>query len=116
MLSGFRSAIGPVSPPNISVHRKASAGLCMRKRGKVWYYRYTDADGVKREVKGCADKRVTEELARQAESEAAKFRAGLVDHKELAYRRHAARPLMEHDFHALRCQCATLADQAGGSP
>lgn len=47
-------------------------------------------------MKGCADKRVTEDLVRQAESEAAKSRAGLVDPKELAYRRHAARSLMEH--------------------
>jgi hypothetical protein len=37
------------------------------KRGKVWYYRYTDAAGVKREEKGCSDKRETEGMAREAE-------------------------------------------------
>jgi hypothetical protein len=47
----------------------------LRRRGKVWYYRFTDADGIKREVKGCPDKRVTEEMARAAESEAAKVKA-----------------------------------------
>src|SRR3954462_2433829 len=67
-----------------------------RKRGKVWYYRYVDGDGVKREAKGCTDKRATEELARGAESEAARIRAGLIDPKELAYRRQACRPLSEH--------------------
>src|SRR4051812_28163213 len=53
----------------------------LRKRGKVWYYRFTDADGIKREWKGCGDKRATEELARAAESEAARGRAGLIDPK-----------------------------------
>ena len=68
----------------------------LRKRGRVWYFRYTDADGVKRSRKGCADRRVTEELARAAEAEAAKIRAGLVDPKDLARRDHQARPLSEH--------------------
>ena len=44
-----------------------------RKRGKAWYYRFVDAAGVKREEKGCSDKRATEELARDAESKAAKI-------------------------------------------
>ncbi len=48
----------------------------MRKRRNVWYYRYTDADGVKREKKGCPDRRVTEQMAAFAEAEAAKIRAG----------------------------------------
>jgi len=77
----------------------------LRKRGKTWYYRYVDADGVKRERKGCTDKRATEELARAAESEAAKIRAGLVDPRDLARREHAARPINEHIEawgHALR--------------
>src|SRR4051794_28579260 len=74
----------------------------LRKRGKVWYYRFTDADGVKREQKGCGDKRATEELARAAESEAAKVRAGLIDPRQAAYAAHEARPLADHlaDFHA----------------
>ena len=68
----------------------------LRKRGKTWFYIYTDADGVRRERKGCTDRRATEELARAAESEAAKVRSGLFDPKELAYRDHEARPLKEH--------------------
>ena len=67
-----------------------------RKRGKVWYFRFVDADGVKREEKGCTDKRATEELARDAESQAAKIKAGLVAPSELAQRDHAARPLSAH--------------------
>jgi integrase len=67
-----------------------------RKHGKVWYYRYTDADGKKHERRGCSDRRETENLARAAESEAAKIRAGLVNPKELAQRDHQSRPLSEH--------------------
>jgi hypothetical protein len=59
-----------------------------RKRGKVWYYRYVDADGVKRTVKGCSDKRATEDLARKDELEAARIKGGLVSPKELAQRDH----------------------------
>jgi hypothetical protein len=68
----------------------------LRKRGRVWYYRYVDGDGTRRERKGCPDKRATEELARAAESEAARLKAGLIDLKALTYRQHEARPLSEH--------------------
>jgi len=68
----------------------------LRKRGRVWYYRFTDSDGIKRERKGCSDKRATEEMARAAESEAAKIRAGMVDPRDIALRDHAAHPLAEH--------------------
>ncbi len=68
----------------------------LRKRGKTWYYRFVDENGVKREAKGCSDKRATEELARAAEARAAKVRAKLVDPKAEAYRNHEARPLTEH--------------------
>ncbi|CAN5710352.1 hypothetical protein BH23PLA1_BH23PLA1_35790 [soil metagenome] len=67
-----------------------------RKRGRVWYYRFTDADGRRVERKGCPDRRVTEEMARSAESEAARHRAGLIDPKAEAYRRHEARSLADH--------------------
>ncbi len=66
-----------------------------RKHGKVWYYRHVDADGIKRETKGCSDRRATEDLARDAETEAAKIKAG-EDPKNIAYRQHAARPLADH--------------------
>jgi integrase len=68
----------------------------LRKRGRLWYFRFVDADGVKRERKGCTDKRATEELARAAESEAAKVRAGLIDPRELAYQRHGTASLSRH--------------------
>src|SRR4051794_16693436 len=73
-----------------------------RKRGKTWYYRFVDADGVKCERKGCPDRRATEEMAREAESHAARTRAGLIDPKAEARRRQAARPLSEHlaEWHA----------------
>jgi integrase len=68
----------------------------LRKRGKVWYYRYVDSDGVKKEAKGCSDKRATEEMARWAESEAAKIRAGVVDPRDLSFQRHESIPLAQH--------------------
>ena len=68
----------------------------LRKRGRVWYFRYSDADGVKHEEKGCTDKRATEELARQKESDAAKIKAGLVDTRELTRIVHSGRPLDDH--------------------
>jgi hypothetical protein len=48
---------------------------------------------VKQERRGCPDRRATEEMARAAELEAARTRAGLTDPRELAYRRHAVAPL-----------------------
>ena len=42
-----------------------------RKRGDKWYFRYVDAAGVERERRGCPDLKVTKELARAAEAEAA---------------------------------------------
>src|SRR5205823_56206 len=73
-----------------------------RRRGRNWYYRFSDADGRRVERKGCPDRRATEEMARAAETEAAKVRAGLIDPKADAYRRHEARTLADHlaDFHA----------------
>jgi integrase len=68
----------------------------LRKRGRVWYYRFTDADGVKRERKGCTDKRATEELAHEAESEAAKIKAGLVDPKALRIAEANREPIEAH--------------------
>ena len=67
-----------------------------RKHGKSWYYRYTDADGVKRERKGCPDRRETERMAVEAEAEAARIKSGLADPRDVGYKRHEARPLAEH--------------------
>ena len=73
----------------------------VRKRGKSWYYRFVDADGVRHEVKGCPDRRETEAMGASAEAESAKIKSGLIDPKALAYRSHEARPLSEHlaDWH-----------------
>ena len=65
-------------------HRVRKGSLRMtsyRKRGKVWYFRITNEDGGKAERKGCTDRRVTEEMAREAESRIARIRGGLIDHK-----------------------------------
>jgi integrase len=68
----------------------------LRKRGKTWYYRFTGADGIKRSQKGCSDKRVTEEMARAAESAVARTRAGLSDPKAERMARKGRRPMDEH--------------------
>lgn len=67
-----------------------------RKRGRVWYFRYTDADGVKREKKGCTDKRATEAMAAAVEAEVGRIRVGLSDRGSEDRRRHAAAPLSAH--------------------
>ena len=68
----------------------------LRKRGRIWYYRFIDLDGKQKSVKGCADKRETERMAVAAETEVARIKAGLVDPREIAHRDHAARPIIEH--------------------
>lgn len=67
-----------------------------RKKGRTWYYRFVDADGVKRERPGCPDRRATEDMARKAETEAAQIRNGTADPRQFAYRDHAARSLSVH--------------------
>jgi integrase len=67
-----------------------------RKRGKVWYYRWTDGNGAKHERRGCTDRRATESLAAAAEAEAAQVRAGLIDTRGLARLAHEARPIADH--------------------
>jgi len=83
----------------------------LRKRGRIWYFAFIDADGRRVTRKGCTDKRATEELARDAESQAAKIKAGLIDPRDLARLEHAARPIGEH-LEAFRLQLATK----GSSP
>jgi integrase len=55
-----------------------------------------DEHGVKVERKGCADKRVTEEMARAAESATARTKAGLSDPKAERMAREIRRPIEEH--------------------
>ena len=68
----------------------------LRKKGKVWYFRYTDADGVQRERPGCTDKRETEAMLADALVETAKIRNGYIDGKAASYRSHESRPLTRH--------------------
>jgi integrase len=68
----------------------------LRKRGKVWYYRFMDADDSRPERRGCPDRRATEEMAREAESQAAKTRAGLIDPKAERLAAAGRRPILEH--------------------
>jgi hypothetical protein len=74
----------------------------LRKKGRTWFFRVVDADGVQREHKGCSDRRATEGMAAAVEAEAARVRSGLTDPKDLAYCKHEARPLVDHlqDFQA----------------
>jgi integrase len=75
----------------------------LRKKGRVWYYRYTDGSGLKRERRGCPDKRATEEMARQAETESARVRSGLSDPKAERMAEAGRRLIKEHlaDFIAI---------------
>jgi integrase len=66
------------------------------KRGRNWYYRFTDANGRRVLRKGCQDKRETESMATMAEAQAAKVRAGLVDPKAAAYAGHESRSAADH--------------------
>ena len=68
----------------------------LRKRGRVWYYRFVDADGVRRSAKGCPDRRETEAMAAASEAEAAKIKAGLIDPRAILYRDHESQPLAVH--------------------
>ncbi len=74
-----------------------------RKKGQTWYYRFTSADGRRVEEKGHWDLVTTRALARKAEDDAAKIRAG--DGRELAYRNASTLPLAEH-FAAWRTSMA----------
>ena len=81
-----------------------------RKKAKVWYFRYVDSEGVKRERKGCSDRRATEAMAAQVEADAGRVRSGLADPADLAFRGSEARPLAEH---AREYRAALLAKGGG---
>ena len=72
-----------------------------RKRGKIWYLRFTDSDGTKQERKGCPDRRATEEMARAAETGAAKIKAGLIDTATIRRQSEGRRLIGDHlgDWH-----------------
>jgi site-specific recombinase XerD len=68
----------------------------LRKRGKVWHYRYVDADGRQRERKGCTDKRETERMAIAAETKAARIREGTLEPEALDQAAARRKPIREH--------------------
>ena len=86
----------------------------LRKRGRCWYYRYVDADGVKHERKGCPDRRETESMAAAAESDAAKVKSGLIDPKALGFREQERKPLAAHlaDYRAYLIGKGTTANHS----
>jgi excisionase family DNA binding protein len=59
---------------------------------KCWYFKYRDASGTVRRMKGFADLKATEQLAAETERKAARVRVGIIDPSE----EHARRPLVEH--------------------
>jgi integrase len=63
-----------------------------RKEGRVWYYRYVNAEGRPVERAGCPDKGVTMRLAADAEAKVALERAGLAD----PFETHRRRPIEDH--------------------
>ncbi len=70
----------------------------LRKRGRNWYFKFIGGDGRPLERKGCPDRRATEEMARAAETEAARDRAGLAD----PFGPHRKRPIEGHVADYLR--------------
>ena len=68
----------------------------LRKLGGNWYFRFVDEHGNKVERKGCLDRRVTLEMARAAEAETARSRAGLVDPRLELMAKEARRPISQH--------------------
>ena len=72
------------------------------KRGKVWHFRFVDADGKRVSRKGCTDRRVTEQMAGRAELEVAQIRNGLIDPRERTFAEQDRRPLADHirEWHA----------------
>ncbi len=76
---------------------KAPSGGRVTKQSRRWYVEYRDADGVRRRVRGFADKAATQQLAAELERNAERVESGLVDRfSELRKRR-----LTEHvsDWH-----------------
>ena len=67
-----------------------------RKRGRVWYYRYTDEFGIKCEEKGCTDRQATQDVARDTESRVARIKAGQIDPKAERILADGRRAISEH--------------------
>src|SRR3954453_21638007 len=87
-----------------------------RKKGAPWYIDYFDENGVRHREKGCADKTVTEQIARKLESDVELRRRGVIDARSDRYSEAEKRPLAEplDDWHRdmqARGKTARHADQ-----
>ena len=78
-----------------TIRRERSEVASFRKKGKAWYYRFTDSDGKQYERKGCSDLRETEAMAGAAEAEASKVKSGYIGVKDKSVRHHQTRRLVE---------------------
>ena len=67
-----------------------------RKRGMNWFYTVTDANGRTVERKGCSDRKATEQMARDAETAAARNRSGAIDPKTERIQACSRAPIGEH--------------------
>ena len=71
---------------------KTKDGESVTKKSHRWYITYRDSLGVRRTVRGYADKHATHQFASDLEKQAAQEATGLID----KYAEHRKRPLAEH--------------------
>ena len=74
------------------LYRLTADGRGFLKPSKAWYFKYRDAVGTVRRVKGFSDLKATKQLAAVTERKASRTKAGLIDPVE----EHARRPLVDH--------------------
>jgi integrase len=74
----------------------------LRKRGKVWYVRYRDANGKQIEKKCGPDRSVAQRIANGLESQVHAIKTGVADPREAGWAEAERKPLSEHvhDWHA----------------
>ena len=65
-------------------------------KGSPYYVEYTDENGLRKRIRGCSDKGVTEQIARKLESDVELRRRGVIDRRVDARIVQAARPIVEH--------------------
>src|SRR4051812_39620918 len=68
----------------------------LRKRGRLWYYTFIDHTGRKTERKGCTDKRMTEDMANEAQTLARRIRNGEISPREADLPKQRQQPLEDH--------------------
>ena len=68
----------------------------VRKKGRTWYYRWTDARGKQHERAGCSDKGATEAMLAAKEAEVARLKAGLTDPRAERLAQAERTPIAQH--------------------